>query len=784
VSFQQHGDHSRTVDNKDERRNCEYGTLHLQILLLHQVATGDQVVAIPAPIVTQVCEGLFKSKTRERALVDRLNNVVSEPFTNSRLVGFLQVKVCRARQLPSIVSDPRVYCTTEMEGQFYLTGTVMSMTPEWNHSVCFGIADVSSALQVCVLQRSSGNHDHDEVYGTVDIVPIDFVGDPNTASAFRRWYSISNLDLDENSGQIELKFYYVPKHHDSLIVTDDFEDTASQIALRRCTKVLHDLSQRATQMEASSQTLEYLVDGLRDHRTEADSQMEAERMAQEPIGCLRLAILKGKHMPKMDEFGAADPYCIVRFASFPQERTLTCPQTLEPDWEQGEGSSEFIFDVHTLDSNIHVQIWDEDEEDADDFMDEVEIPVKKLWQDGNRGKIISEWLSCVHTDAQLYVQMGLSEGSQREDNQQRLTDLRREKKELDNAPLHFRCSMQQAEVLLDRTRKVELTLKQQRIAATEETKEVKRQLAKELKRHNEIQQKLSMKRMLHVKKLRAEQHQQEELEQAVDKWNEQAEATNEEGFCETYCESCTIPNDLIPTVVKICYGIYFAVGAVTLVLGFLVHRKVGYIMSVFTVGVAGTGLCMAIVGGVVLFLIQRLEKTWGWQVVLLLNVLQLVMLGFVACDAGMQHFEVSNQVLPLVKDWWGVGSGHPSHLLGQNLQCILSIQDSNAGAASVGVSANAVETVISQKCGASIQHRMDMFTPTTQGSAFGFQCRDWARAPCSEWEAEFLEAATASCSDAQYLTESDCNANGERWMGDSVEYVDATGNDAVRPCIP
>eukprot|EP01043_Picozoa_sp_COSAG02_P016214 COSAG02_NODE_709_length_18217_cov_13.019704_6_plen_873_part_00 len=781
VSFQQHGDHSRTVDNKDERRTCEHGTVHLQILLLYQVATGDQVVAIHAPIITQVCEGLFKSKTRERALVDRLANVVSEPFANSRLVGFLQVKVCRARQLPSIVSDPRVYCTAEMEGQLYLTSTVASMTPEWDHSVCFGISDVSSALQVCVLQRSSGNHDHDEVYGAVDIVPLDFVGDPNTASAFRRWYFISNFDLDDNSGQIELKFYYVPKHLDSLMVTDDFEDTAAQITLRRCKKVLHDLSQRALQMEAASQTLEYLVDGLRDHRVETDSQMEAERMAEEPIGCLRVAILKGKQLPKMDEHGAADPYCIVRFGSLPQERTLTCHQTLEPDWEQQEGTNAFIFDVHTLDSKIHIQIWDEDEEDADDFMDEVEIPVRELWEGDNRGKIISKWKSCVHTDAQVFVQMGLSEGSQRNDKQQRLADIEREKKELDNAPVHFRYSMKQAEALLNRTKQVELTLKQQKLAAMEETKEVKRQLAKEMKRHNEIQQKLSMKRVLHVKKLRDEQRHQEELEKAVEKWNKQPNDTDEDGFCDTLCECFEIPNELIPTVVRASYGIYCIVGLVTLVLGFLVHQKVGYIESVFTVGVAGTGFCMAAIGAVVVFFTGQLQRTWGWQVVLVLNVVQLVMLGFVACDAGMQHFQVSNQVLPLLKDWWGLGNGHPSHSLGQNLECILAIQDSSASAASVDVSTNAFDVVISQKCGASIQHRMDMFSPPTQKSTFGFQCTEWARAPCLEWEAEFLEAATASCSDTQFLTESDCSASGAVWMDASVEYLDATGNDAVRP---
>lgn len=356
VSFQKHDDHSRTVDNKDDRRDCEHGALRLQILLLYQVSTGARVVDISAPIVMQVCDRLFKSKTRERVLVDRLNNVFSEDYEHSKLCGFLQVKICRARQLPSIAQEPRVYCSAEMEGQLYLTATKMSDIPEWDHSVCFGITRMESVLQVHVLQRDSGNHEHDELYGTVDISPLDFVGDQNTASAFRRWYSVSNRDLDEHSGQIELKFFYSPKHQDSLIVVDDFEDAASQIAMRRCTKTLHALSQQSMQMEESTETLGWLIDGLRNHRGEADMKAEAAKMAAEPIGSLRVGIIKGEGMPKMDEFGDADPYCIVRFGPA-SERTETCFQTLEPVWDKGDGRHEFIFDVQSLDWKVVIAIW-------------------------------------------------------------------------------------------------------------------------------------------------------------------------------------------------------------------------------------------------------------------------------------------------------------------------------------------------------------------------------------------------------------------------------------------
>lgn len=79
-------------------------------------------------------------------------------------------------------------------------------------------------------------------------------------------------------------------------------------------------------------------------------------MAQEPIGSLRLEILRGKNMPKMDEFGEADPYCIIRFGTG-QERTPTCFQTLEPDWENSDGDFEFIFDIQDIDALIHIAVW-------------------------------------------------------------------------------------------------------------------------------------------------------------------------------------------------------------------------------------------------------------------------------------------------------------------------------------------------------------------------------------------------------------------------------------------
>jgi hypothetical protein len=415
---------------------------------------------------------------------------------------------------------------------------------------------------------------------------------------------------------------------------------------------------------------------------------------------------------------------------------------------------------------------DEDEDDADDFMAEVAIPIVDLVP----GEVSTNWYDCEPV-GRLYIQTGLTMGMQRDDNTQRLQELKEEKKEMEKAPIHFRYSLAQAKVLLERTLEYEENLEQQAVDLEERVAEERRTVAKIQKRLYDEQQNQSSKRRAEKKKLMEQKSALEEMEAAAEKWNA-ADETDDEGCCEEYCD-CLLEVP-IPTVVKACYGLYLATGVLTLLLGLMVHKKVGYIESTFSLGVAGSGACMVVIGALVVLTASTHKKWWIFFVVLLLNVLQLVVLGFVACDAGLQYIGVSNQVLPLVKDWWGAGGPHPSHALGQNLQCILAIQDGFAGEAKIDTAIEAFVLVIDEKCGASIKHRLDMFLPQSKAPTFGFQCRDAARAPCAEWENKFFEAATATCSDTQYTTASDCTTNGASWSPASVDYTVATNDDAVR----
>ena len=638
VHFKRDRDHSRTVDAADERRYCEHGALRLQILLLYQVAAGS-VVDLSAPIVMQISQALFNSKTRERLVVDRLNQVFEEEFKHSRIAGFLQVKICRARELPPLVSDrPRVYCAVELEEQLYLTKTVesASMAPEWDHALTFSLTDVGSVLSVSILQRETGNHEHDSLYGEVQISPSHFIGDPHTATAFRRWYSVQNNDLDEPSGQVELKFFYVPKHQDELIVVDDLEDAASHVMMRRATKVLHQLSLTAQQSEQSASTLGWLVDGLGKHRCKTELRLQAANAASTPIGSLRVAVIKGDQMPKMDEFGDADPYCIVRFGKS-EERTPTVFQSLEPVWESNDGGNEFIFDVRSLEQNIVVAIWDEDENDADDFMCEVSIPISEL----PVGEVTEAWYDCEPV-GRIYVQTGLTLGHERAASARELQELQRRHAEEEETPSHFRYSMSQAELLLEKTFAYEEDL-EKKVETLESQLEDERLLVRKAQeRLYNYKHEQSAKRKEEREHASAQRRASDAVAQAVEAWNA-VDDSGDDSFCEKYCD-CLLEVP-IPTVLRVCYGIYGAMGVLTVILGWMVHKRIGYVEPLLSRGVVGTGVCMSIIGPLVALTAGRHERWYLFFALIFFNALQLIVLGFVGKGAEPSDLTTPNKTV-------------------------------------------------------------------------------------------------------------------------------------------
>ena len=210
-------------------------------------------------------------------------------------------------------------------------------------------------------------------------------------------------------------------------------------------------------------------------------------------------------------------------------------------------------------------------------------------------------------------------GMQRHDNEVRLKELENEEKEIGLRSAVFRYSMGQAQVLLEKTLEYEQNLEQQVEDVEQDLIEERKETARINRKLYEEKQGNSAKRKKEKEKLMAERSQLEELEEAAEKWNNNAE-DDDEGCCMTYCE-CLMELP-IPTVLRVCYGLYTATGVLTLILGAMVHSKIGYIQTYLTMGVAGTGMCMIVLGGLTVLTVGVHNRWWVFFLLLLLNVLQ------------------------------------------------------------------------------------------------------------------------------------------------------------------
>mmetsp|Transcript_17781 Transcript_17781/g.40242 ORF Transcript_17781/g.40242 Transcript_17781/m.40242 type:complete len:1378 (-) Transcript_17781:1476-5609(-) len=87
---------------------------------------------------------------------------------------------------------------------------------------------------------------------------------------------------------------------------------------------------------------------------------------------LRITVVGGKGLPKMDRFGKADPY-VVLDVDGQKAKTRILKKTLDPVWEET-----FDFYVRSFDSNILVECFDWDFADSHDFMGCVEVDMNSL----------------------------------------------------------------------------------------------------------------------------------------------------------------------------------------------------------------------------------------------------------------------------------------------------------------------------------------------------------------------------------------------------------------------
>jgi C2 domain len=86
------------------------------------------------------------------------------------------------------------------------------------------------------------------------------------------------------------------------------------------------------------------------------------------VGKLKLKAVQARGLLSMDTNGMSDPY--VRFELGDQHRkTKVKKKTLDPEWNQ-----DFAFLVPSLDSALHVEVWDWDRVGGDDYIGAVTIP--------------------------------------------------------------------------------------------------------------------------------------------------------------------------------------------------------------------------------------------------------------------------------------------------------------------------------------------------------------------------------------------------------------------------
>lgn len=93
------------------------------------------------------------------------------------------------------------------------------------------------------------------------------------------------------------------------------------------------------------------------------------------VGILKVSLHLAKGLIACDSFGKSDPYCYVDLGN-QRFRSRTVYKTVNPEWERV-----FYFDITELYQNLFITLFDEDENDADDFMGRVCIPILEMRQD-------------------------------------------------------------------------------------------------------------------------------------------------------------------------------------------------------------------------------------------------------------------------------------------------------------------------------------------------------------------------------------------------------------------
>ena len=134
--------------------------------------------------------------------------------------------------------------------------------------------------------------------------------------------------------------------------------------------------------------------------------------------------------------------------------------------------------------------------------------------------------------------------------------------------------MSQAELLLEKTFAYEEDL-EKKVETLESQLEDERLLVRKAQeRLYNYKHEQSAKRKEEREHASAQRRASDAVAQAVEAWNA-VDDSGDDSFCEKYCD-CLLEVP-IPTVLRVCYGIYGAMGVLTVILGWMVHKRIGYV---------------------------------------------------------------------------------------------------------------------------------------------------------------------------------------------------------------
>ncbi|XP_068307118.1 elicitor-responsive protein 3-like isoform X1 [Pyrus communis] len=96
-----------------------------------------------------------------------------------------------------------------------------------------------------------------------------------------------------------------------------------------------------------------------------------------PRGTLEVNLVNAKGLKNTEFFGNMDPYVIITCKKQQKKSKVATAQGSNPEWNES-----FVFGVADGVTELHLMIMDKDTGSADDFVGELSIPLRTIYEEG------------------------------------------------------------------------------------------------------------------------------------------------------------------------------------------------------------------------------------------------------------------------------------------------------------------------------------------------------------------------------------------------------------------